>query len=269
MNSFKLITHWCPSNILAKNAKVKQFALIILNQPIKHLEIFNRLWANASFRYCADGGSNQLYDTFKHDRLKLRLYVPDEIGGDLDSLRPDVREFYESMNVKITKVAEQDSTDFQKVISLLKEKEEQVGKVFDIVALPAIGGRFDQTMQNINILYTMLDEVERRTILVSDDSLTILLDKGTHHIHCQPDYEGPTCGLIPIGAPATLTTRGLRWNLVNHKCHFGGMVSTSNAIDQDLIEVETDSPLVWTIELKEAQKTDQDIDEDYVEDDDE
>ena len=32
-------------------------------------------------------------------------------------------------------------------------------------------------MQNINILYTMLDEMERRTILVSDDSLTILLDK--------------------------------------------------------------------------------------------
>ena len=46
MNGLKLITHWCPSNIFAKDAKVKQFALIILNQPIKHLEAFNRLWAN-------------------------------------------------------------------------------------------------------------------------------------------------------------------------------------------------------------------------------
>ncbi|KAI9277194.1 thiamine pyrophosphokinase [Phascolomyces articulosus] len=213
MNGLKLISHWCPSNILVKDAKVKQFALIILNQPIKHLETFNRLWANASLRYCADGGSNRLYDTFKHDRLKLQLYLPDEIGGDLDSLRADVREYYESMNVKITKTPEQDSTDFQKVIALLKRKEEEVGKVFDIVAIPAIGGRLDQSMQNINILYTMLNEVERRTILVSDDSLTVLLDKGTHHIHCQPDLEGPTCGLIPIGAPATLTTRGLKWNL--------------------------------------------------------
>lgn len=28
------------------------------------------------------------------------------------------------------------------------------------------------------------------------------------------------------------------------------MVSTSNAIDSELIEIETDAPLVWTIEIK-------------------
>ena len=59
------------------------------------------------------------------------------------------------------------------------------------------------------------------------------------------------------------------YNIVNHKCHFGGTLSTSNAIAQDLIEIETDSPLVWTIELKEAQGNGQDIDENYVDDDDE
>ncbi|KAI9498320.1 thiamine pyrophosphokinase [Zychaea mexicana] len=269
MNGLKIITHWCPSNILARDSKVKQFALIILNQPIKHLETFNRLWANATFRFCADGGSNRLYDTFKHDSHKLRLYLPDEIRGDLDSLRVDVKEYYESMNVKITRVADQDSTDFDKVIALLKEKEEELGKVFDIVALPALGGRFDQTMQSINVLYSMMHEVERRTILVSDESLTVLMDKGTHHIHCQPEYEGPTCGLIPIGAPATLTTRGLEWNLDHRKCHFGGMVSTSNSIAKDLIEVETDSPIVWTIEIKHSEGKQDDFDESYVEDDDE
>ena len=59
------------------------------------------------------------------------------------------------------------------------------------------------------------------------------------------------------------------YNTVNHKCHFGGMVSTSNDIAQDLIEIETDSPLVWTIELKEVQGNGQGFDENYVEDDDE
>ena len=40
-----------------------------------------------------------------------------------------------------------------------------------------MGGRFDQTIASINVLYMMKDEVERRFILVSDDNLTILLDE--------------------------------------------------------------------------------------------
>jgi thiamine pyrophosphokinase len=34
-------------------------------------------------------------------------------------------------------------------------------------------------------------------------------------------------------------------------CHFGGMVSTSNLLDSDTIEIETDEAVVWTVELKE------------------
>lgn len=78
---------------------------------------------------------------------------------------------------------------------------------------------------------------------------------------------GPTCGVMPIGSPATLTTKGLKWDmgkesrqrqiamslivplLDNLKCEFGGMVSTSNAVDSDLVEIVTDAPVVWTIEI--------------------
>lgn len=80
---------------------------------------------------------------------------------------------------------------------------------YDIVATPALGGRFDQTISNIHLLYTVKDHVGRRAILVSDENLTMLLDKvsflsylfcvkqmilffiqGKHHIHCQLDIEG-------------------------------------------------------------------------------
>jgi hypothetical protein len=72
----------------------------------------------ASLRYCADGGANRLFDALETDerrrrsfpskarsfpqRLKMaRLtcnprYLPDLIKGDLDSLRPGVRAFYEA-----------------------------------------------------------------------------------------------------------------------------------------------------------------------------
>ncbi|GAN02305.1 thiamin pyrophosphokinase 1-like isoform X1 [Mucor ambiguus] len=237
-NLINLITHWCPSNILSRDGNAKKFCLIVLNQPINHVDAFHRLWTNgkvninkvskhwklkfrwngtASYKFVADGGSNRLYDAFKHDQEALARYIPDEIRGDLDSIRPDVRAYYESK--------------------------------FDIVATPALGGRFDQTIASINMLYMLKDEIERRFILVSDENLTMLLDKGTHQIHCQLDLEGPTCGVMPIGSPATLTTKGLKWDMDNLRCGFGGMVSTSNAVDSDLVEIVTDAPVVWTIEI--------------------
>ncbi|CDS13597.1 hypothetical protein LRAMOSA05773 [Lichtheimia ramosa] len=251
MNGVKLITHWCPSNILAADFKARNYCLILLNQPIQHVERFHRLWTNASLRYCADGAANRLYDAFSDDEQKREFYIPDEIAGDLDSLRDDVREYYEKRNVKVTRYEEQMTTDFDKCIRSLKEREAQMDKMYDIVAAPTLSGRFDQIISNINTLYRLKDQVERRAVLVSNENLTVLLDKGTHQIHCQPDYEGPTCGIIPMGVPATLTTHGLEWNLDHQECFFGGIMSTSNRIAKDTIEIKTSAPVVWTIEIKE------------------
>ncbi|CAO3627106.1 unnamed protein product [Cunninghamella echinulata] len=231
MNKLNLITHWSPANIL----------------PLTRLDIFTRLWNNASIRVVADGGSNRLYDAFKEDKKKLETYIPDQILGDLDSIRPEVQSFYASKNVNIQKKFDQVSTDFMKCIDFVKEEEKKKSSV----ALPALGGRFDQTIASIHVLYMAQEWKEkRRMILVSDENLTILLNKGISHIHCLQDIEGPTCGILPIGSPAILTTKGLKWNLEKHKCCLGGTISTSNAIDSELIEIETDAPVVWTIEIK-------------------
>ena len=62
----------------------------------------------ASIRYCADGGANRLYDRFVKPGNALRDvggavehcaavdYLPDLIKGDFDSLKPHVKEYYES-----------------------------------------------------------------------------------------------------------------------------------------------------------------------------
>lgn len=44
---------------------------------------------------------------------------------------------------------------------------------------------------------------------------------------------------------------GLLWNLENTLMEFGGLVSTSNKICEDEIEVDADGDLIWTVELKE------------------
>jgi thiamine pyrophosphokinase len=104
-------------------------------------------------------------------------YIPDYIRGDLDSLREDVRHFFYSQETEIQQESEQKSTDFMKCIKLIsiKEEEEENSSKYDVLAIGAFGGRFDQTMSNIHYLYKLKDE--RKIYLLSDNNMTFLLDK--------------------------------------------------------------------------------------------
>ena len=46
--------------------------LLILNQPINGIDFLKRVWSNSSWRVCADGGANQLYDLFTSWETTLR-----------------------------------------------------------------------------------------------------------------------------------------------------------------------------------------------------
>jgi thiamine pyrophosphokinase len=58
-----------PGGFLAEGAHPEELAnppdLLILNQPIAHFGAFARLWAHTSYRVCADGGANRLFDMFE------------------------------------------------------------------------------------------------------------------------------------------------------------------------------------------------------------
>jgi len=40
-----------------------------------------------------------------------------------------------------------------------------------------------------------------------------LLAPGKHVIRPAKEFEGPTCGLVPLNGPATISTQGLKWDL--------------------------------------------------------
>jgi thiamine pyrophosphokinase len=64
---------WAPS-FLAENdvsTSTKESALIILNQPFS-LGLLWKLWKASSWRACADGGANRLYDSFSGELRDLR-----------------------------------------------------------------------------------------------------------------------------------------------------------------------------------------------------
>ena len=111
-------------------------ALVILNTPIKSLSdgklsgVLGKLWEASSYRICADGGANRLYDATvsttsiqqegEERRRKTdhcsnsndnNTFLPDLITGDLDSLRLDVRRYYETRGVSIIRVEDQNFHD--------------------------------------------------------------------------------------------------------------------------------------------------------------
>ncbi|KNZ58682.1 thiamine pyrophosphokinase [Puccinia sorghi] len=79
-----------------------------------------------------------------------------------------------------------------------------------------------------------------------------------HHLHIPPTWrQGPTpltCGILPIGVShASLTTKGLKWNLDRTTSSITGLLSTSNHIlpDAEVVQVGSDEDVIWTHEIPE------------------
>lgn len=231
------------------------YALVVLNQRLPRFAPL--LWNRAQVRLCADGGANRVFDGMPDllpgqdpDEVRSR-YKPDVIKGDMDSIRREVKEYYSNLGTEIVDEShDQDTTDLHKCIAFITENSPVLAKSnLCILVLGALGGRFDHEMGNINVLHLFPNV---RIVLLSDDCLIFLLPRThTHDIHIERSVEGPHCGLIPIGAPSTsTTTTGLRWNLDNTSMSYGGLISTSNIVEDDKVTVTSDSDLIWTISLR-------------------
>ena len=121
-------THWSLPFLQPPNgAPATRTALIILNQPFSKA-LLRRLWRTTDWHCCADGGANRLHDLLSggdnddasatatdglltswiakllsHFMQQPRIrasevgdYLPDLVKGDLDSVREDVRRYYET-----------------------------------------------------------------------------------------------------------------------------------------------------------------------------
>mmetsp|Transcript_9930 Transcript_9930/g.18513 ORF Transcript_9930/g.18513 Transcript_9930/m.18513 type:complete len:188 (+) Transcript_9930:278-841(+) len=135
------------------------------------------------------------------------------------------------------------------------------------------GGRFDQEMGCVNALYTWGNKpVFKHTSMAmyGEDNCTFLLPsmpvKNEIRIRF-PDFdgkmknepltdeevvgEGPTCGLIPLGNRCdNVYTSGLKWNLDGDvPLEFGGLVSSSNCVMEEVVTIESSSPLIFTTEM--------------------
>ncbi|KAJ5760047.1 hypothetical protein N7520_007203 [Penicillium odoratum] len=117
--------------------------------------------------------------------------------------------------------------------------------------------------------------------LVSEESITFVLHQGRNIIHTPATRRADTdqatsgigsqhetsknteeakyffeenVGIIPLSAPASITTQGFEWDVQNWHTEIGGQISTSNHIRAEKVEVETSVPVLFTVELAQRLK---------------
>ena len=118
----------------ASSRNKQSSALIILNTPFQTAmhsqsrsnnnhclpDVLRVLWESTTYHVCADGGANRLYDATSgtqnssSNKNNIDKFIPDMITGDLDSIRSDVRAYYEEKGVPIVLVEDQNYHDLDK-----------------------------------------------------------------------------------------------------------------------------------------------------------
>lgn len=119
--------------------------IILANGAYGDIEAYRKVFRADDIIMCADGGANYAYE--------LGL-MPACIIGDLDSIQPAVREFYETCRVEFQKYPpRKDFTDMQLVLNTALEWGTD-----EIILLGTLGKRLDHTLAN---LFSGIDVVRK------------------------------------------------------------------------------------------------------------
>ena len=158
--------------------------------------------------YCADGGANFCYE--------LAL-IPKEIYGDLDSIKDEVREFYQEKNVNFIKFeVEKDYTDSELVLNEIQNK-------YDVIyCIAGLGGSIDHELTNINLLNKY-----QNLIFISEKERIFKIEKD----YIFDDMINTKISFVIFSDEVkALTLRGFKYNIENIDVRKGEARCISNII---------------------------------------
>lgn len=245
---------WRPCGLL-KGQPSNPYALLVLNQPLNR-NALSAVIDKASLLVCADAGADRFLQYEKSLENGLEGRLPDAIVGDLDSLTLDTEKHYRGKGVEVVKDPDQYSSDLTKCLIWIRDAWNTHSRretELDVIVLGGLGGRVDQGFSQIHHLYMASGDASLasgRVYLLSESSLSFVLEIGKNVIHIEDSYFTENVGIIPIQGPSKITTSGLEWDVKAWPTSFGGQVSTSNHVRAHEIIIEFDGPRpLFTIEL--------------------
>ncbi len=188
--------------------------VILANGEYGNLEAYRRIFKEGDIILCADGGANYAY--------KLEL-IPAFIIGDMDSILPEVREFYEAKGVPLQKYSSRkDFTDTQLALNIA-----QAQGATEIILLGTLGKRLDHTLSN---LYGGIDMV-KKGMKVSHFSPECWV----HIVNKEIEIEGARGDIISVLALSSValgvTETGFRYKLENAMLENGNPYAISNVLE--------------------------------------
>jgi thiamine pyrophosphokinase len=161
-----------------------------------------------------------------------------------------VRTYYANLGVDVSQDRDQYSTDFGKAMLKISAQDTQT-PTRETVVLGTIGGRVDQ---GLGLLHELIREENKdpslRLWLFSETNITIVLRKGRTALQglLSSKLFTENVGIVPIYGPATITTSGLEWDVDEWYTQMGHQVSTSNHVKADEVRIDTNAPVLFTIE---------------------
>ncbi|KAL0256224.1 thiamine pyrophosphokinase [Diplodia seriata] len=88
-------------------------------------------------------------------------------------------------------------------------------------------------------------------ILPPGDNL-IVVDDRSDAADSNGGYFTENVGILPAFGPATISTTGLEWDVVDWPTSVDGNVSTSNHVKGEFVTVKTDAKVLFTIERADS-----------------
>ncbi|MDL1892202.1 thiamine diphosphokinase [Sphingobacteriales bacterium CHB3] len=197
-----------------KSARFEK-ALIICNGESPGRKPVQKLARHSDLIVAADGGAN----------VALSLGIrPDVIIGDLDSITKQTARFFSTS--RLIHVSRQDNTDLEKALDFLRGIETK-----KVAIVAATGKRLDHTLGNLSVIWNYTSSIEIR--FVGDAWYAVPIDnRRTFHAST-----GTIISLLPFGACAGITLRGLRYPLTNASMKVGE-IGVSNVVEKSPFSVD-------------------------------
>ncbi|MBO4926857.1 MAG: thiamine diphosphokinase [Clostridiales bacterium] len=192
--------------------------IVIAGGPNKHIDPLLPYFRRAECVICADSGA---------DDLVPYNIVPDKIWGDMDSIRPETRQWLREKQVpEVLFPIEKDMTDSEICLtSIPKEKA--------ILFITSLTGRPDHVMGNLLLCARLVEEGYQ--ITVTDGISFVFPLAGENQWRAESSWveKGYACSLIPLGEGArAVSTKGMKYPLQDRDLASGSSFTISNEFDQ-------------------------------------
>lgn len=170
---------------------------------------------------CSDGAFHYLKEkNFPLEKL-------DFISGDFDS------HFGEDENIaqeKFISTPDQDKTDFEKSLEIIKEKGFRKVDVFG-----GSGGEMDHFLGNLSVVFKFKNEIE---ITFFDEYSTYFFSPYQLVLN---EVRGKTISLYPFPSAENISTKGLKWPLNKENLNLTTRIGTRNIAEKNQVSIEFES----------------------------